>query len=140
MSKIELYVNENHPQTNADIQYLHLSHITTVDNASCDDIELNNCLDYALERGEILPVVISKLRYGGVIKISGVDLTTVMEDGSRCIIGLAQIQQLLYAGRMSCDTYENTIAKLKNAQLTILHEVLDDQHYFITAARNLPSE
>ena len=134
---IELYVDDQHPQINDNIQYVHLTHIQSVDNASCVELEVNNCLDYALERDEILQVIINKLRYGGILKINGIDLDEIMYNAVAGNINISQLQQLLYSGKMSADTYENTIQKLQQAQLTITNETLNDNQYFITAKRKL---
>ena len=76
--RIELYVSEQHPQLNANVKYLHLTHIQSLDNASCMEIEVGDCLDYALERNELLQIIISKLRYNSILKIEGVDLEDII--------------------------------------------------------------
>ena len=138
-NRIEVYIDDQHPQINDNVQYIHLSHIKSIDNASCIEIEIGNCLDYALERNEILQVAISKLRYNGVLNMNGIDLDEIMYNAVAGKINTQQLQQLLYSGKMSADTYENTINQLQQAQLTITNETLSDNQYFITAKRRLPN-
>ncbi len=138
--KIELYVDDKHPQINDDTKYIHLTHLQSVDNASCMEIEVGNCLDYALERDEILSVLIGKLRYGGILKISGTDLDEIVYNASTGVLNVPQLQQLLYAGKLSADTYENMMQKLQQAKLTIINEELNNNQYFITAKRELVNE
>ena len=135
--RVELYVSEQHPQINDGIKYIHLTHIQSIDNASCMEIEVGNCLDYALERNEILQVIISKLRYNGTLQINGIDLTEIMYNVVSGNLNLPQVQQLLYAGKLSAGTYENTKQQLQQANLTIINETLVDNQYFFTAKREL---
>ena len=137
MDKIELYVDDNHLQINDNVQYMHLTQVQTLENASCMEIDVCSCLDYALERDQILTILINKLRYEGVLKISGVDLNEVIYNYSVGKLSIQQLQQFLYAGRLSADSYENIIQKLKQAQLIIIHSNISDNQYFITAKREL---
>ena len=135
--RVEFYVDDKHPQINDNIQYLHLTHAQSLDNASCIEVDLHNCLDYTMERDQILQIAISKLRYSGVLRIYGIDLNMVMYNATSGNLNIQQTQQLLYSGKLSADTYENVVAKLKQAQLTIINESLTDNQYFITAKREL---
>ena len=143
MDRVELYVgdpeNSQHPQLNDNIQYIHLTHVQTIDNASCMEIEVGSCLDYVLERDQLLSIIISKLRYGGIVKLDGTNLEEVMYNASVGKLNTPQVQQLLYSGRLSADSYSATIAKLKMAQLTILNDNFGNNQYFITAKRELPN-
>lgn len=135
--RVEFYIDDQHPQINDNIQYLHLTHAQSLDNAGCIEIDLHNCLDYTMERDQILQIAISKLRYNGVLRINGIDLDMVMYNAISGNLNIQQAQQLLYSGKLSADTYENVVAKLKQAQLTIINESLTDNQYFIAAKREL---
>jgi len=135
--RIELYTDKNHPQLNANVNYLHLSQIQTLDNASCLDIEVNNCLDYFLERNEILQTLVNKLRYNGTIKINGIDLEDVAYHTTTGRITIEQSQNLLYTGKTLTSTCEIITNQLKMYGLTIVDSGIDNHNYFITAKRNL---
>lgn len=143
MDRIELYVgdqeNSQHPQLNDNVQYVHLTHVQTIDNASCMEIEVGNCLDYVLERDQLLSIIISKLRYGGIIKLNGTNLEEVMYNASVGKLNTPQVQQWLYSGRLSVDSYSAMITKLTQSQLTIINDSFGDNQYFLTAKRELPN-
>lgn len=137
--KIELYVDNKHPQINSNVTYLHLTQIQNIDNAICTQIKINNCLDYALERDQLLSIIVDKLRYNGILSISGVDLDEVIHCASIGLVTTEELIQLLYAGKMSADTYDNIIQKLVEKKLTIEHQNIDNYQYFVTAIRKLPN-
>jgi hypothetical protein len=139
-NRIELYINDNYPQINENVQYVHPRHLQSVDNASCMEIEAGNCLDYILERYQVLLSLIEKLRYNGVLKINGINLDDILHKATFGHLNIQQTQQLLYNGRLSADTHRNMIQILQKHGLTVTHEVITDNQYFITAIRPLPNE
>ena len=136
--KIELFVDKNHPQVNANIKYVHLTHLQTIDNASCFKIEANDCLDFSLGRDEFLGVIVSKLRYNGILNINGIDLQDVIFHGSTGMLDISQLQKLLYQGKLSADSFEQMRDKLQKLGLTIISYTINQNQYFITAKRLLP--
>ena len=48
-TKIELYVDDKHSEINSNVQYLHLTHVQSLDNASCTEIEVGE-----LKAGDLL--------------------------------------------------------------------------------------
>ena len=102
--------------------------------------EVGDCLDYVLDRDQLLSIIISKLRYNGVLKIQGVDLQEVMWKFINGFLPIVNVQELLYSVRMSGDTYEDTVAKLKSAKLDITKGLFNDNKYFIEAVRLIQPE
>ena len=136
---IEFFVDEKHPQINDNVVYLHISNVGSIENATCLSIELNNCLDYILERQEMLRTVIQKLRINGVLSLTGIDLDSISYNYNSGALNLSQAQQLLYAGRMSIDTLGNMAAQTSSYGLKTVKQTLDNNQYFLVTQRIVES-
>ncbi len=133
---VEFVVDNNHPQINDNVIYIHISNIeSSVEDATCLSIELNNCLDYILKRQEMLQTVIQKLRINGVLSLTGIDLDSISYNYNSGALNLSQAQQLLYAGRMSIDTLGNMVAQTSSYGLKTVKQTLDNNQYFLVVQR-----
>ena len=75
--KIALYLPGIVDGSEDGYQYVDLAQVIDIDNGSCEEILLDNCLDYVSQRKDFLSEIVKKLRYGGKIIVSGLDLHQV---------------------------------------------------------------
>ena len=112
--------------------------MSSLEDSSCEEIEVGDCLDYKLSRDEFLKNIVKKLRYGGILRINGIDLDEVIYQHSVGDISFIQMQRFLYGGRMNTDFLGGVFNKLKSLGLTVTNSNLNGSQYFIAAERQLP--
>ena len=130
--KVKLVLDNQQDKSN---NCLPISQINSLEQASCEHIDVGDCCDFIPTRREAMLAVLSKMRYNGTIDISGVDLTEVGHSFIRGELTLEQAQSLIYNGRTSCTTLSYVVDELKEVGLRIISNRLDDHHYHITAVR-----
>ena len=114
---------------------LKISDISNIDKASCDEIIVGDILDYYPNKGKLFQQIIEKLRYGGVIHISGIDLNFLCNEYVNGYITPADMINLLYNGKISIDTLQGIIAMCKHHNLEIVIEDISGQNYIVSAQR-----
>ncbi len=95
-----------------------------------------NILDYVVNRNEVLALLISKLRYGGRISFTGVDLDSISLSLVARKITATQAANALYSGRLAVTTLEEMSKKLMENGLEVITHRLQEPQYFITARRH----
>ena len=118
----------------ADYIFITPEDMINVDAASCMHIRLNNTLDLYQNRVDILKVALSKIRYGGNISISGIDihiLSRFMYDGRYTN---AELNSLLFAQTSYSDVHE-MIDLLQASGFVIETIRIEDIRYYLQAVR-----
>lgn len=114
-----------------------IQNISQIDDASCEHIQLNECLDYVRfdERQKLLQEVIKKLRYGGNIEIQGVDLLSLSNNLKNGRMTTKDINKIYLNGRKSNDTLRSTVGDVQSSGITIEMTKIDDPLYYIKGKR-----
>lgn len=114
------------------------SDIKDIIDGSIDQITLGMTLDHVENRNNLLSDVIQKLRYGGTLELTGVDIYDVARGLYICDLTLDDANDILYNGRQSCDTLQNIVHTLEELQLQINLKRIHKYVYYIKATRNRP--
>lgn len=114
-----------------------IQELSGVENSSCIEVNLNDCMDYVplSERIKLLEMAVGKLRYGGVLFLSGTDLEAICHSTKYSATGIEQINAALYSGRLSIDYLHNVLSILKEIDLEVEKASLENIYYSIRAKR-----
>ena len=137
--KIALYLPGIVDGSEDGYQYVDLAQVIDIDNGSCEEILLDNCLDYVSQRKDFLSEIVKKLRYGGKIIVSGLDLHQVGRQITNGFITTSNAASVLYNKRQSSSTIDEMQALLELGSLTIISKQLSDISYTLIAQRGVPN-
>ena len=114
-----------------------IGELAAVDPATCLSIHLADCMDYVsiAERQKLLETAVSKLRMGGIITISGTDLSAIGRKLSSGNITTQQVNASLHKGRMSVIHCSEVIDQIRGIGLEIVNYKVDGLYYSIKARR-----
>lgn len=134
----QLIVTHKTPQSNE----IHITQITDVVNGSIDELIINNSLDYIENRLEGIKILVSKIRYGGTIEITGTDIFALMRSSSMFKYSLLILNKILYeGGKQSIDSLVGIVDVLRKKhglEVVIKQLITDDDTYYVKAKRCLP--
>lgn len=137
--KIALYLPGIVDGSEDGYQYVDLAQVMDIDDGSCEEILLENCLDYVSQRKDFLSEIVKKLRYGGKIIVSGIDLHQVGRQITNGFITTSNAASVLYDKRQSSSTIDEMQALLELGSLTIISKQLSDISYTLIAQRGVPN-
>ena len=112
-----------------------LADIISVEPASCSEIIVGDLLDYCNNKAEMFKQLISKLRYDGVINISGLDLDILCNEYNNGYLTPYEMVGLLYSNKVSIDTLYGVVAMCKHHGLDVIIEDISDKSYIVSAKR-----
>jgi hypothetical protein len=95
------------------------------------EIKLSNILDYIPKRLEYLQSCVSKLRFKGVLSVSGVD---IIELSKLIITGkytTDEINNILYHGKQSSDCLQRISAMINNIGLQVVDKRISGVNYYL---------
>ena len=137
--KIALYLPGIVDGSEDGYQYVDLAQVMDIDDGSCEEILLETCLDYVSQRKDFLSEIVKKLRYGGKIIVSGIDLHQVGREITNGLITTSNAASGLYNKRQSSSTIDEMQALLELGSLTIISKQLSDISYTLIAQRGVPN-
>ena len=117
--------------SNTDAKIVRLEELESVEASSCLEIDLGDTADFIPfhERSELYKVIVSKLRYGGRICLSGNDLYVYSQKIYEGDLSMDVANLGIFSGRLSADTMVSVVDKLK--ELSIQPEKYYYDPYFI---------
>ena len=137
--KIALYLPGIVDGSEDGYQYVDLAQVMDIDDGSCEEILLENCLDYVSQRKDFLSEIVKKVRYRGKIIVSGIDLHQVGRQITNGFITTSNAASVLYDKRQSSSTIDEMQALLELGSLTIISKQLSDISYTLIAQRGVPN-
>jgi len=124
---------------------IHIEQLSNILDGSCDTLELMAILDYYPNRNrqEIFNTAISKIKYGGTISLSGLDIIEVARQIYTGNIQEQEASNILYKEgsnnrRCSSSSLMEVINILQASNFTILVKDIDSNAYSVQARRNFP--
>ena len=115
-----------------------LSEVASLDDGAYEEILVGSCLDFIEQRDEFTKELVKKIRYGGKIIITGLDIYEI----SRAVINrnlrLEEINPVVYDGRYSVSSIFDMVKKIQELGLKPIHKRANDFNYTIIAERPLP--
>lgn len=117
-----------------------LSEIGEVDNASCSEVFVGECLDFIEQRKDFGNELVKKIAYDGTIIISGADIFEVCRAITTCQIDLAAANEILYKHRCSISNVFDVANWIRQAGLKVISQRVESFKYTIIAKRPLPKD
>ena len=117
---------------NKDNRQLNLSHIS--DN-SCELVIARNCLDNSENPKETLASICSKIRKGGSVVVSGVELRCFFKNALNGLVNDESVS-FIVGKSLSLSTIDNVKDNLRKLGLTVKSSTINGVLYEITAERN----
>ena len=124
------YVQENPGVTNITIE-----EIQKLEDSICTELYVGNVLDYYVNRNDMLVMLAKKIRYGGTLILRGIDLLSVSTLFASGSINSKMTSDMLYSGKHSADTVEDTCGFLVGMGFVILSTNTVNNHYSIVTQR-----
>lgn len=113
-----------------------LAKIDAVTQSSLLELDCGSSLDFTdQDRTKTIQVLVSKLRKGGRILIRGNHIEEVSRNFLIGTIPLEVAISMLYSGRKSTTTSEETVRILTSLGLTIINVRIEGVEYFVAAER-----
>lgn len=138
--KIGLHVEDISEQPVGDYELVDFNNLGDVHNASCEEIFIGDSLDYFENRQEAFSYVLSKLKYGGVATITGIDLLSVCSLRKAFKITDDQAKEMLYSKRRSVSSMSECLKYLKSSGMQVSLKRIDGARYCIKFRRPEPNE
>jgi hypothetical protein len=110
-------------------QYIYYSKLSTLDDESCTEIQLNNSLDFLPERDKILSLCLTKLCPGGSLSMIGHDVILISKDIFLGILTIQQGNNLLYNDQKSLDSISKLIVFMRNNNMKIIDKQIENYMY-----------
>lgn len=123
-----------------EITPVHPEALGEVENGSCEFVRLGQILDQFRNRREVFEVVKNKVRYGGKIVVSGLDLGTVALNIVNGQFTNDQVNTVLYESSTSISDLKEMSDLLTGWGFDIVKQRFDGSTYFIEAVRPKPNE
>ena len=115
-----------------------LSEIGEINNSSCDEVFVGDCLDFIEQRTDFGTELIKKIAYGGTITIVGVDVFEMSRAVEVRQIDLPAINAILYNHRCSISSVGNVVSWVRQLGLNVISQRVSDFKYTVIAKRPLP--
>lgn len=131
MHSIRLFT-QTEPNLKDDEQATSLYDVDEVQDASCSTIHADYTLDEVDER-EYLPLLVKKLRHGGELHISGVDLGEVSRYFTFGHLQEVEVKELIMNKNLS--TINFVLSILQGLKLKIMTKRINNMTYYIKAVR-----
>lgn len=124
-----------------DYSPLHINELSTIDDASCEDLFLGDCMDYvANNRDALVETACSKIKYGGRIVLTGSDLHEVCKAKAASVIDEDRVNEILYSGRTGLTSAMTLVDKITKKGLINSSRRVNGFRYTLIFERPLPNE
>ena len=117
-----------------------LSEIGEVDNASCNEVFVGECLDFIEQREDFGNELVKKIAYEGPITIIGLDIFEICRAIDTCQVDLPAINTILYRHRCSVSDITNMVKWVHRCGLKIVSQRVEDFRYTIIAKTPSPED
>lgn len=115
---------------------IHFSEINTLKTSTIDNIKCLEVVDYIEDVTSFIFLLVSKLKYGGIITVTGNDFWCIVEE---CEHNEQAIKKLFVNNKKSISTLELIKKEIKQNNLDIIEVFLNytDGKYFIVGQKPL---
>jgi hypothetical protein len=134
---MRVYIKKDETTVNdsADISCF-LKELDIVLPASATDIICEDALDFSKNREENIRAIVSKMRYGSRLVITGLDVDEFARELVNRNISSQDACNILYGDRVSASTINIMIGYLRECGIEIVNCRLQGIFYYILATRN----
>lgn len=114
---------------------IHVNAVGEIPDGSCDEIILNDTLDYIADRDAAFAAIAAKLKYGGSISVEGNDIVEWCRNITIANKNLSDINNSLYGKRASISDLNVMVDLLHSFGFEIIYRRLMATTYSIKAQR-----
>jgi hypothetical protein len=136
--KISLYLPGVFEPQEDGYSQVDLSDVGDLDDAAYEEVLVGDSLDFIDDRDSFVDEIVKKLRYGGKIIMSGVDIFEVSRGIISKQVKNSDINQILYLRRCSVSNIFDMADKLSSLGLRIIKKRTDNYRYTLIAERPSP--
>ena len=136
--KIALYLPEVFEPQEDGYNQVDISSIGELDDAAYEEILVSDNLDFVDDRDAFTDEIVKKIRYGGKVVVSGVDIFEVARGIIARNIQAQDINQILYLRRCSVSNVFDICKKLSSLGLKIINKRINNYRYTVIAERPSP--
>jgi hypothetical protein len=115
--------------------YFYIGNAHILEDESCEEIILDDCLDFVQNRDEQLGILLKKLSPGGKLSMYGLDLFELARSIHNGQSSVASANSMMYNKKQSLDTLFRLITSFRNARLNIVEKSLDGMVYKIEVVK-----
>ena len=139
--KIAVVIPQISEAATEDYSTLHINEISSIDDASCDDLFLGDCLDYiSTEKQDLIDMACSKIKYGGRLVVIGSDLQEICKAKSSGAINEERANSMLYSGRTGLFSAMTLVDAITQKGLRSSSRAVNGFKYTLTFERPKPDE
>ena len=136
--KIALYLPEVFEPQEDGYNQVDISSIGELDDAASEELLVSDNLDFVDDRDAFTDEIVKKIRYGGKVVFSGVDIFEVARGIIARNIQAQDINQILYLRRCSVSNVFDICKKLSSLGLKIINKRINNYRYTVIAERPSP--
>ena len=136
--KIALYLPEVFEPQEDGYNQVDISSIGELDDAAYEEILVSDNLDFVDDRDAFTDEIVKKIRYGGKVVFSGVDIFEVARGIIARNIQAQDINKILYLRRWSVSNVFDICKKLSSLGLKIINKRINNYRYTVIAERPSP--
>ena len=136
--KIALYLPEVFEPQEDGYNQVDISSIGELDDAAYEEILVSDNLDFVDDRDAFTDEIVKKIRYGGKVVFSGVDIFEVARGIIARNIQAQDINQILYLRMCSVSNVFDICKKLSSLGLKIINKRINNYRYTVIAERPSP--
>ena len=137
--KISLYLPGVFEPQEDGYSQVDLSNVGDLDDAAYEEVLVGDSLDFIDDRDSFVDEIVKKLRYGGKIIMSGVDIFEVSRGIISKQVKNSDINQILYLRRCSVSNIFDMANKLSSLGLRIIKKRTNNYRYTLIAERPSPN-
>jgi len=116
-------------------QQMKLESAVNLEPSTCDEIIVGDILDYTNNKGQVFQQLVSKLKYNGIINLSGISLDIICNEYNNGQLTPYEMTELLYNGKTSTDTLYGIINMCQHYGLEIILEDITQYKYIVSAKK-----
>lgn len=134
---MRLFIQHDPNQRNdaADISCT-VEQLKSIPSATVTEIICENALDYQVDRLSAIQELVSKLRYGGRLIMTGVDVNETSRELLNGTISIDEALSLLYGGKRSADSALRMKSIFTELGLEVVNCRVNNLYYYILVRRN----
>lgn len=116
-------------------QQMKLESAISLEPSTCDEIIVGDILDYTNNKGQVFQQLVSKLKYNGIINLSGINLDIVCSEYNNGQLTPFEMTELLYNGKTSIDTLYGVVNMCQHFGLEVILEDITQYKYIVSAKK-----
>jgi hypothetical protein len=141
---MRVYINHGNTShiNEKDVSIINFQDLPNLEKSSCMELNISGILDYVPmeERDKLLETCVSKLRYGGTLHLSGLDLMEMARYLNGGLVDINSACKTIYGNKLSATSMGIMLDKIKKYGLDMSKAKYDNIFYAISCRRTLKND